>query len=117
MIEKNNTVVVVLDTKWKVLNQDKNNGTEKYGLSQADFYQMFAYGQKYLKGRGEMFLLYPQTEKFSKAIFSSFCFNADEQEKLNLWIVPVDVSAISDEERIKWPINEIETTAPFINAF
>jgi 5-methylcytosine-specific restriction enzyme subunit McrC len=32
--------------------QRKNNGTDKYGLSQADFYQMFAYGHKYLKGGG-----------------------------------------------------------------
>lgn len=106
VIEQEGTVKVVLDTKWKVLDQSKKNGTDKYGLSQADFYQMFAYGQKYLGGKGEMFLLYPQSEKFNAAIKSPFCFNfdANDEEELNLWIVPVDLSVdTKDECRIKWP--------------
>lgn len=106
VIEQNDTIKMVLDTKWKVLDQNKNNGTDKYGLSQADFYQMFAYGQKYLKGKGNMFLLYPQSEKFSEAIPSCFCFNYEvgETEQLNLWIVPVDLNVKPEsEQRIKWP--------------
>ena len=35
----------VLDTKWKLL--DSSQRADKYGLSQSDFYQLFAYGQKY----------------------------------------------------------------------
>jgi 5-methylcytosine-specific restriction enzyme subunit McrC len=35
-----------------MIDSAKNNGTGKDGLSQADFYPMFAYGHKYLKGRG-----------------------------------------------------------------
>jgi len=106
VIEKNNETKVVLDTKWKLLDQSKDNGTVKYGLSQADFYQMFAYGQKYLAGKGELFLLYPQSEKFTQAIQSNFCFNpdTDDEDKLNLWIVPVDLSVdVEDNTRIKWP--------------
>ncbi len=106
VIEQKGKTKVVLDTKWKVLNQNNKNGTDKYGLSQADFYQMFAYGQKYLKGEGDMFLLYPQSKEFSEAIPSNFCFDfgSDNEEKLNLWIVPVDLNLKPESEnRIKWP--------------
>jgi len=112
VIEHKGDVKVVLDTKWKVL--DQSNGTAKYGLSQADFYQMFAYGQKYLKGKGDMFLLYPQTEKFTKAIKSSFCYNPNpnEEDKLHLWIVPVDLSeGAVDAPRIIWPEPSSSITA------
>ena len=74
----------VLDTKWKVL--DSADRKNRYGLSQADFYQLFAYGHKYLHGAGEMLLIYPCTE----------CFNAplppfDFSEQLRLWVVPFDL--------------------------
>ena len=36
---------LVLDTKWKLLDSTKANGSEKYGLSQADFYQLDANGR------------------------------------------------------------------------
>uniref|UniRef100_UPI0035AED42A McrC family protein n=1 Tax=Hylemonella sp. TaxID=2066020 RepID=UPI0035AED42A len=52
----------VLDTKWKLL--DAGNRVDKYGLSQSDIYQLFAYGKKYLGGDGRMALIYPQTETF-----------------------------------------------------
>ncbi|EPM79573.1 hypothetical protein A3SO_05850 [Pseudomonas syringae pv. actinidiae ICMP 19072] len=42
----------VLDTKWKRF--DSELGSKNYGLSQADFYQLFAYGQKYLGGQGDL---------------------------------------------------------------
>ena len=35
---------IVLDTKWKKLNQDES---KNYGISQADMYQMYAYAYKY----------------------------------------------------------------------
>ncbi|NKC49952.1 hypothetical protein HED54_26485 [Ochrobactrum anthropi ATCC 49188] len=50
----------IIDAKWKRLNPDRS---EKFGLAQADFYQLFAYGQKYL-GIGDMFLMYPGTDEF-----------------------------------------------------
>ena len=43
---------LVLDTKWKLVDGLKANGTDKYGLSQSDFYQLQAYGQSYLDGQG-----------------------------------------------------------------
>lgn len=74
----------VLDTKWKLL--DGSDRAGKYGLSQADFYQLYAYGQTYLKGEGEMVLIYPQTERFYEPL-KSFDFS----ERLRLWVLPFDL--------------------------
>lgn len=52
----------ILDAKWKLL--DAGNQRDKYGLSQADFYQLFAYGHTFLNGKGELVLVYPRTENF-----------------------------------------------------
>lgn len=62
MLIKNSAgdTVLVLDTKWKIINEKE----EKFGISQADLYQMYAYGQSYLGGEGEMALIYPKTETF-----------------------------------------------------
>jgi 5-methylcytosine-specific restriction enzyme subunit McrC len=91
----------VLDTKWKLVNSsDKKN---KYGLSQSDFYQMFAYGHKYLRGKGELFLIYPSHDDFQEPIEQSFDF--DEAKLLRLWVVPFDISAAIDDDksRFSWP--------------
>jgi len=50
--------VAVLDTKWKLLSDARN-----YGISQADMYQMYAYGKKY--GASRVFLLYPRPGAFA----------------------------------------------------
>lgn len=39
--------VLVLDTKWKLLDGLKANGKDKYGLSQSGFYQLQAFGPCY----------------------------------------------------------------------
>ena len=74
----------VMDTKWKLI--DENKPREKYGLSQSDFYQMFAYGQKYMGGVGDMVLIYPATERFS-APLPAFQLSANHR----LWVVPFDL--------------------------
>jgi len=74
----------VLDAKWKRL--DGADRLSKYCLSQADFYQLFAYGQKYLAGRGEMALIYPATAQFSKRL-EPFDFSPG----LRLWVLPFDL--------------------------
>lgn len=90
----------VLDTKWKLVKQDKS----AYGLSQSDFYQMFAYGHKYLNGAGELFLIYPAHEDFKEPIEHSFDF--DEDAKLKLWVVPFDIFAdLPDRVRLKMPVD------------
>ena len=100
MLSSNNQALVVLDTKWKLIDLDKNNGTDKYQLSQADFYQMFAYGQKYLGGKGELILIYPASEHFNQPIPFSFNFS----DELLLWVVPFDIQHDTlDENRIVFP--------------
>lgn len=80
----------VLDTKWKLINQNKKSGKDKFGLSQDDFYQMLGYGYKYLKGQGDLVLIYPKTDIFEQALTNDFYY--DEERKLKLRVVPFDVS-------------------------
>ncbi|WP_133012436.1 McrC family protein [Marinomonas flavescens] len=99
-----NNKKMVMDSKWKLLDESLSNG----GLSQSDFYQMFAYGHKYLDGKGDMVLIYPSCETFQNPIKTSFNFN----ENLRLWIVPMDLAPdIENYERFKLPENLIQTTA------
>lgn len=76
----------VLDAKWKRVDASKGNTEEKYGLSQADFYQLYAYGQKYLGGSGRLVMLYPQTSTFREPL-SPFFFN----DQLRLDVMPFDL--------------------------
>ncbi len=75
----------VLDTKWKLL--EASNRANKYGLSQSDFYQLFAYGQKYLSGTGRMALIYPLTKAFNSPLD---CF--DFGGGLKLEVLPFDLN-------------------------
>lgn len=86
---------VVLDTKWKLIDQTKQSGKDKFGLSQQDFYQMLGYGHKYLKGEGQMVLIYPKTCDFDKPLAHSFDY--DEHRKLKLWVLPFDIGYNSAE--------------------
>jgi 5-methylcytosine-specific restriction enzyme subunit McrC len=94
---------VVLDTKWKLIDSTKDNGTDKFGLSQSDLYQMFAYGHKYLQGSGELFLIYPSHDDFREPI--QYCFKYSDD--LRLWVIPFDVSPNikNDINRITSPKN------------
>lgn len=93
-IYKGNECQVILDTKWKLINQDKANSTDKYAISQADLYQMYAYGNKYLKSAGRLILIYPKHVQFSEKL-PMFNFT----KSLELWVVPFDLkSNILDEE-------------------
>lgn len=87
--------VAILDTKWKLLDAAKGNRKDKFNLSQADFYQLFAYGHKLLNGEGELFLIYPKTAHFMEPIADPFCFS----EGLKLWVVPFDLEL----DRVIWP--------------
>ncbi len=83
----------VLDTKWKRLDgvlraYGDEDGAQKYGLKQSDFYQLFAYGHKYLGGQGDVVLIYPVTKEFG-ALLPVFSFSTE----LNLWVVPFDLDS------------------------
>ena len=85
LIRNGDSNLVVLDTKWKLLDGAKANSTNKYGLSQTDFYQLQAYGQSYLDGQGDTVLIYPKTDAFQHALP---VFEFPKSEGLRLWVVP-----------------------------
>ncbi|MCU4120668.1 McrC family protein [Variovorax sp. N23] len=76
---------LVLDTKWKLLDGLKSNGTDKYGLSQEDFYQLQAYGRSYLDGRGDLVLIFPKTDSFARPLP---VFKFPDGGDLQLWVLP-----------------------------
>lgn len=77
---------LVVDAKWKLIDGADFQGN--HGLAQADFYQLFAYGQRYLQGHGRMALIYPQTPDFS-APLERFAF----EECLTLDVLPLDLGS------------------------
>ncbi|MCK9608046.1 MAG: McrC family protein [Methylomonas sp.] len=93
LILRGHQTCLVLDTKWKRISSSKDEN--KYGLSQSDFYQMFAYGHKYLAGKGEMLLIYPLTKGFSE-VLPPFDYSSD----LRLWVAPFDL----ENDEMIWPI-------------
>jgi 5-methylcytosine-specific restriction enzyme subunit McrC len=98
LIKRGKDTVIVLDTKWKLISA--NDRENKYGLSQADFYQLFAYGHKHLSGNGEMLLIYPKTANFT-AVLPQFDFSPE----LKLWVVPFDL----ENDEMHWPSRWNET--------
>lgn len=92
---------IVLDAKWKLLDAATGaNARKKYGLSQADLYQLYAYGRKYLPADAEtrtVYLIYPRTEHF-RGPLAPFVF----EPGLTLHVMPFDlddaclVDAIAD---------------------
>lgn len=85
VIEYNGATWVV-DAKWKLL--DASDASNNYGLSQSDFYQLFAYGKRYLSGKGQLVLVYPGTEMFN-APLERF----DLEDGLWLEAVPLDLES------------------------
>ncbi|MFC4654011.1 McrC family protein [Rheinheimera marina] len=90
----------ILDTKWKLLYLDSRD--KNYGMSQQDFYQMFAYGHKYLNGQGTLVLIYPAWDKFpANAEPLHFSFSSD----LQLLALPYD---LEDENAAKNLISSLQ---------
>jgi 5-methylcytosine-specific restriction enzyme subunit McrC len=74
----------LLDAKWKIVRPgDRSN---RYNLKQSDFYQLFAYGHKYLNGTGDLGLIFPKTSEFVVPL-PMFQFS----EHLRLWALPFDL--------------------------
>lgn len=83
-------VVTVIDIKWKLLDASLDTTKDKYNLSQSDLYQLFTYGEKYLEGHGELYLIYPKHAGFTEPL-GHFEFKPG----LILHVVPYDLE--SDE--------------------
>lgn len=86
-IFENQKPIHILDTKWKLIDQDQkyDDGKNdlKKGISQSDMYQLFAYGKKFKVGLAT--LIYPKWDKFNKG----FGFNFDDD--LSLSVCPFDL--------------------------
>lgn len=78
---------IVLDTKWKLINQNDRGG--RYGLKDSDIQQMFAYSHYYLKHESEVILVYPyRAGKFDKPL-DDFGFRHTHGAKLR--VVPFNL--------------------------
>lgn len=86
---------MLLDTKWKLLNQHNADSQKKYGISQGDFYQLYTYGRFYLPDGGDLVLIYPQTPLF-QAPLEPFDFN-DPKARLRVWVLPFRLAADGTE--------------------
>ncbi len=98
LIRNSERDLLVLDTKWKLLDGMKANGTDKYGLSQSDFYQLQAYGLSYLNGIGDVVLIYPKTDAFADSLP---VFDFPKTNGMRLWVLPFCLR----ERRLKVPIS------------
>ncbi|WP_414613081.1 McrC family protein [Stenotrophomonas pavanii] len=85
LVKQKQTTRLVLDTKWKLLDSAKKNGREKYQISQADFYQLYAYGHHYLDGNGDIVLIYPKTDAFAEPLP---VFGFPKAHGMRLWVLP-----------------------------
>lgn len=90
---------VVLDAKWKRLNASARN--KKYDIAQSDFYQLFAYGHKYIEANQphkELILIYPKTATFSTPL-PPFIFSPG----MTLWVLPFELGTKVGEEQLIVP--------------
>ncbi len=62
--------------------------------SQADLYQMLAYGVNYQEGIGDMLLIYPSHEGFSQPLPYPYEFSHQKENPLRLWVVPFSLVTV-----------------------
>ena len=83
--------VGVLDTKWKLIDArikyDIHEEDPTAGIKQSDMYQLFAYGHKYLGGKGRLMLIYPRSAGFAEPL-KPFVLG----DGLTLDVVPFDLA-------------------------
>lgn len=82
VVTREDNSVVILDTKWKKLVNDKSIN---YGISQADMYQMYAYAKKY--GTSEIWLLYPMNDEMRDC--GQITFDSGDGATVSLFFVDV----------------------------
>lgn len=85
LISQGSQDMMVLDTKWKLLDTSVGSASTTYGLSPTDVYQLHAYGHTYLSAQGELVLIYPRTELFTAPLP---VFTFPKSTGLRLWVLP-----------------------------
>ncbi len=72
---------LIADTKWKMIKDEKD-------ISQADMYQLYAYGTKY-KECSKLYLIYPYNNKY---LDLRYLYQAEETDKLALNVLFFDLT-------------------------
>lgn len=89
----------LLDCKWKKLTD--SHGTH-FNITPQDFYQLFAYGQTYLQGKGDMALIYPYHTAFPN-VNEPFYFSPS----LRLWVLAFDLHSYKLQLPPACPLGEV----------
>lgn len=100
----------LLDTKYKILDSSSRHGK----LSQADFYQMFAYSSSQIEKYKNIILFYPECEG-STFSFSRNCLTHDigGNVSVRVYVRTIRLSKIFDKSALK--LNENEMISVFNN--
>jgi len=86
VIRRGGPVHCVLDTKWKEI--DRQLSATNYNISQADMYQLYAYGKKYRTpdfGHPMLVLIYPRNARFMEPLQFQY------EDGMELWAMPYDL--------------------------
>ena len=102
VLRNSNGRVVVLDTKWKRL---VPNIKKKYGISQSDMYQMYAYSRKY--EASDIWVLYPETPDMNNKREYVFESNTPNGENTTVHLFFVNMGELNISECMKNLISRI----------
>jgi 5-methylcytosine-specific restriction enzyme subunit McrC len=93
----------LIDTKWKLIDATRNYSN--YKITQADMYQLYAYGRKYSKiSKLKLALIYPANANFHKKL-DSFVYDYDDD--LTLDVIPFNFE-IPEKQAIDNILQEID---------
>ncbi|CFR01991.1 5-methylcytosine-specific restriction enzyme subunit McrC [Yersinia frederiksenii] len=90
---------MICDVKWKMV----ESGKATLEQSQADLYQMLAYGVNYQEGIGDMLLIYPSHEGFSQPLPHPYEFSHQKENPLCLWVVPFFIGDSLQSSGLRFP--------------
>ncbi|MCU4629311.1 McrC family protein [Acinetobacter variabilis] len=97
LIERSKAKSIVMDTKWKLIDQTDPSG--RYGLKDSDIQQMFAYSHYYLDHKSEVILVYPyRADKFTQPL-DDFEFRKTKGARLR--VVPFNLDE-PNNFKISW---------------
>lgn len=88
VLQRPDGAVIVLDTKWKSLINNKN---KNFGILQADMYQMYAYAKKH--NTSQVWLIYPANNELHGDRI--IVFDSDDDVKVSLFFI--DLTSIEFE--------------------
>jgi 5-methylcytosine-specific restriction enzyme subunit McrC len=94
---------MICDVKWKMV----ESGKATLEQSQADLYQMLAYGMNYQEGIGDMLLIYPSHEGFSQPLAHPYEFSHQKENPLRLWVVPFFIGDSLQSSGVRFPDGKI----------